>query len=855
MTEDRTKEFLTRVLPGLLLFIAGPAGAFVLAPVDRPRYLAWCLGFFLFSLIALPLCRKLFPHSPDGGWLYGKLLGLLAPGFAVWILAYAGLPVFTRGGLIFCAVLFGVVSFLLAFTRGQSPRETPAVWGLRLGESGLFFLLLLFWSYVRAHKPEVYGLEKLMDYGFMMSLWRNPKLPAMDMWLSGHSINYYYFGQYLYTAVCKILGTEPAAGYNLSVAASFALSFSLSFAVVRDALFARASSRGSRLRALPPVFGGLAAASLLTLAGNSHAFFYAPGRLGKPFMQFLQRSGVNVGDLTRYFFADSTRYIGYNPETTDKTIHEFPYYSYIVADLHAHMVNLSLCLLFLGLLLGLYLKLRGSGRPGTLKGIWNKLPPELLTPNFLAASILLGVMAMCNYWDFVIYVVVFFLLLIAAYGGTEKALGGPKGFLLLLVQLLLVFVPFLKITSPLLQLGILLAGAVLSTAAARFFPSAFTRAGRGLAWLFALAQIAALSFNLGFDPMSKALVLTKHWSGLLALFVLWFAHAGLGILYLICFFVFSRASLKALKAKSPLARLLSMEPCEVFFLGLVCCGFGLIAAPEIVYVRDIYEGNFSRANTMFKFTYQAFSLLSLAGGFLLGLLWQRLFPKTQREPEPTPLNTSLKLPKHLLRTGVTKRAAGIRLLTLIPLAAAVLLYLVPFSYTPEIKAWYGPLTMARRKSLEGTRYYGKLSYKDDKGKLYPLAHRLALIDYLNKEVAGQPDILEAFGLSYTEFCAVSAYTGLPTVLGWQTHEWLWRTSAEEKNAYATVVMPLQNAITEFYEAKYPSAMPGFLRGHHISYIIVGELERSRFKNINEEALQKLGDIVFRSGDDYIIRVR
>ena len=45
------------------------------------------------------------------------------------------------------------------------------------------------------------------------------------------------------------------------------------------------------------------------------------------------------GDYT-YWFPNSTRYIGYYPAGNDKTIHEFPSYSFVLGDLHAHVVNL-----------------------------------------------------------------------------------------------------------------------------------------------------------------------------------------------------------------------------------------------------------------------------------------------------------------------------------------------------------------------------------------------------------------------------------------------------------------------------------------------------------------------------------
>ena len=78
---------------------------------------------------------------------------------------------------------------------------------------------------------------------------------------------------------------------------------------------------------------------LVSLGGNLHSFFYG----------FLSKFSEG-GD--KYWFPDATRYIGYNPETNDKTIHEFPVYSFVVSDLHAHVINM----IFVITLIGCYLQ-------------------------------------------------------------------------------------------------------------------------------------------------------------------------------------------------------------------------------------------------------------------------------------------------------------------------------------------------------------------------------------------------------------------------------------------------------------------------------------------------------------------
>jgi uncharacterized membrane protein len=101
-----------------------------------------------------------------------------------------------------------------------------------------------------------------------------------------------------------------------------------------------------------------------------------------------------------YWFPDATRYIGYFPETNDKTIHEFPSYSFVLGDLHAHVINIMLVLTVLGILFAWLIdrqKRKEEGLP-TRK--------EVFHPAVLAISFLIGLFHMTNFWDFPIYYVV-----------------------------------------------------------------------------------------------------------------------------------------------------------------------------------------------------------------------------------------------------------------------------------------------------------------------------------------------------------------------------------------------------------------------------------------------------------------
>ena len=98
--------------------------------------------------------------------------------------------------------------------------------------------------------------------------------------------------------------------------------------------------------------------------------------------------------------------VGFNPDVPDKTIHEFPCYSFVLGDLHAHVVNIMFVLLLLGLLYAWTKKVRNTTPSVEKLGrrkFWMK---QLLMPQILAAAMLLGMFHWTNYWDFVIYYVV-----------------------------------------------------------------------------------------------------------------------------------------------------------------------------------------------------------------------------------------------------------------------------------------------------------------------------------------------------------------------------------------------------------------------------------------------------------------
>lgn len=120
--------------------------------------------------------------------------------------------------------------------------------------------------------------------------------------------------------------------------------------------------------------------------------------------------------------------------------------------------------------------------------------------------------------------------------------------------------------------------------------------------------------------------------------------------------------------------------------------------------------------------------------------------------------------------------------------------------------------------------------------------------WLRENVTGQPVLLEANGESYTDYARISGNTGLPTVIGWPVHEWLWRGSYDEAGRRIPEVQAL-------YESKDLSQTRQLLQKYNISYVFIGQLERQKYPNLDESKWNNLGKLVFQSGNTKIYKVK
>ncbi len=336
---------------------------------DSQFILIWWLLLFVIGVSGIPLSRTIFKKFYDSGYGLSKTLGLLVISYSAFFLSIIKILPLTRFTLFAILIAFVCFNYYLFSKNKREILDSVRInYRLIIFEELLFLFGLILWSFVRGHQPDLNGLEKFMDYGFVTTNIQTKYLPAPDMWFAGKGINYYWFGHFVTALITKMSGIPSAISYNLMLASILGLSLSNSFSLISTLLSNVFKEKSKRLI----IIGGLVSAILLNFAGNFHTPY------------FIYKNGRDA-----YWYPDATRFIGYNPDLPDKTIHEFPMYSYVVADLHAHILNLPFVLFFLSLL---FAALKKS------KGIRLSIVPFI--------GMTLGVMFMSNAWDFANYLLV-----------------------------------------------------------------------------------------------------------------------------------------------------------------------------------------------------------------------------------------------------------------------------------------------------------------------------------------------------------------------------------------------------------------------------------------------------------------
>ncbi|MFN8482753.1 MAG: DUF2298 domain-containing protein [Anaerolineae bacterium] len=796
-------------------------------------FILWYLTVQVIGLAALPITLRLFRNLPDRGYAFARPLGLLLMGYVLWLSVSFG---FLRNQWVTIVALLIAMAGVSIWLWRREPlgdflrarRRTILV------VEALFLIGMIVAAFVRSYSPEIAtaGGEKFMEYAFINSILRSDTFPPPDPWLSGYIISYYYLGYVILAMLIKLSGIPAAIGFNLSLALLFALTLTGAFGVVYN-LTTRKPAEGE------PVTGsvgyGLLGALFVAVLGNLEGFLEVlhGGGVGSPaFWAWLDIKDVNGPATGAGWMPD--RFIWWwraSRVITDRVgggvnevIDEFPFFSFLLGDNHPHVLALPFVLLAVAFAVNV---LRSP-----------KLA-ELLSPRdwrfwarLLPAALVLGALGFLNSWDFPTYSLIFVGAFAIQLWLTQASRGWRWARDVVLVGLgvgvmgILLYLPFwIGLQSQ--ARGIApqtLVKTHLAQYLVMFGPFVL------IAVVFLGAQVGRLWVRrreLDFTPVLFVAVVTVPplavllWRG-------WWTAAFLSVLVAtaittLLLTIRSAGSVdtdaetqaegtpaaRPRRAGASVARLQNPTLHTLFVLLLFAVAFSLTLLTEFAFIRDNFN---SRMNSVFKFYFQAWILLALASAYAAWWLLGRV-----------------------RGTGGLRIAQYVFAGALAVVVAMGLVYPALATYTRS-NEFRGPST------LDGTAWVAQQRPDD-----------YAAIQWLNANIQGQPTILEApgdQGKSYAYEGRMSAFTGLPTVLGWGGHESQWRGNYDEPGRR-------ESLLTQVYQTTDQRVAQQILDQFDVDYVVVGSAERERFGGRGPQLTKfdRFMDQVFKSGDTIIYRRR
>lgn len=691
-------------------------------------------------------------------------------------------------------------------------------------EEIMFFFCLWLWSYIRGFQPIIEGLEKYMDFGFINSILRSKYFPPNDMWLSGYTINYYYFGHLIAAVMVLLSKIPPQIIYNLMIAVIFAMCFVSSFSLVLNIFYHFLKNSSLKKISLASIIlPALLGAYLVTNAANLQTIYHL----------------LTKGSST-YWYPDATRFIVKKFGGNDETIHEFPHYSFVVADLHGHVSDIPTVLLLIAFIFVLFLKINFSQKTENSISTSSRRNKRFFLEKFLSPfkGILTIGMGELSVYD----ALLLGFLLSTAY--MTNAMDGPVYFLLA---------------------GITIFGAYIFAGNMNIYPlkkratNAFLKTAVFFLFTVFVFIICSFSFLTNFKNFTGGPTLADFHSPLWMLFILW------GFQFLMFFFfivfLFGKKFLRRENFAKAAAgffgvnvKIVSEKDVEksnfqivdLFIIFLCLTSLFLIIFPEVFYIKDIYIHEYQRANTMFKMTYQAFIMLYISVAYIFFRI------------------------VHYIKNHKNN-------LFLFPTIIFLLISFFGFfsvSIYPyfAVKSYYG---LTEYKGLDGLKYLESL-YPDDyalinwlnfsKTKLVSKnAYVLRPSDEMDskntlwpktKSNNNLPIILEAVGDSYTKYARISANTGFSTVLGWPVHEWLWRNSYKTDGTSIGYDLPGKRTadVLKIYESENIDETKKLLKEYFVDYVWVGQLEREKYKNLDEGKFKQVGKVFKKFGVSVLYKI-
>ena len=766
--------------------------------------LIWYIFIFILGLATYPIIRIAMPGLADKGYPLSRALGLVIFGYLAWLAGSVGIPV-TR---TLIAVVFGAL-FVIGAVLGHLQRDALITEWQTKGKyfllvEGLFLLFFLIDLLIRIGNPDMWhparGGERPMDFSYFNAVIKSTTFPPYDPWFAGGHLNYYYYGFVLVAMPVKLLGIVPSIAYNFILPTLFAMVGICAFSIGWNLLSKEeggkqkdeeTSAFDSAFKLDPlAVTSGMAAASLAILLGNLGTIqllynkLQQLGALGTFTWEstFPQRLSWAIEGMQMLFggaslpiglgdwYWDPSRVI---PPGPGNEITEFPLFTFLYSDLHAHMMVMPVALLALSWALAVLVgRAKWQNRASAGLGI-------------VIGGLIIGTVYPANLSDAYTYLLIGIIAL--AYSIWRHSEIEP-------------------ITRIALAIGGAIALYMLSTYLYLPYRAWYAQAYSALdPWKGPYTPVASYLTHWGvflFIAVSWMAWETRQWMAQTPLsalsklkpYQLLIEGALIGLviaLLAIQFFVGTSIQWIALPIAA-WAGVLLLNPnlpdtkrLVLFFIGTAMFISLLV---EVVVVR----GDIGRANTIFKFYLQAWLMLAVSAGAMLAWTLSAFFRW---------------LPgwRAFWQTGLILLVAGAALFTVSGTAGKVR------------DRWVAEAP----HSLDAMTFMNYAQY-DDFGQRLVLNEDYRAIRWMQENVQGSPVIVETNCPEYHWCTRFTIYTGLPGVVGWNFHQ------RQQRAFNSTWVEERVAAVGNFYNSIEDKFTSDFLKTYDVKYIIVGQLERAAY---------------------------
>ncbi len=365
--------------------------------MDVTPILIWWLVILIFGLVGWPLAFSLLRALPDRGFAFARPVGLLITGYILWLGGTFRLLQNNVGGIVVALTL--VLAVGLIWQRQQIRASSPSLlawlrqeWRYALSVELLFSLAFIGWTMFKAYNPniETAGGEKWMEIAFINGTLRSDYFPPQDPWLSGFAISYYYFGYVLMAMVTRLTGLVSTTAFNLYIPTLFALTLTAALGIVANlvGLYQASPSdpqiqnsksqipKGYEVQNLKSsaIATGLLAALFVAVLGNLEGLLevlHKAALLPPGFWTWLDIRDLKIPPTGSSQSWIPDRFIWWwrgSRVLTDYTltgqeqevIDEFPFFSFLLGDVHPHVLALPFVLLVVALALNLLANLRNE---------------------------------------------------------------------------------------------------------------------------------------------------------------------------------------------------------------------------------------------------------------------------------------------------------------------------------------------------------------------------------------------------------------------------------------------------------------------------------------------------------------